>query len=356
MVSRESVRNYSFAQKTSGWAMGTTEENNGLVQHLVIGPRYSGMRLDKVLPELLDGISRARIQKMIEEGVIVCNGRIAEKKQPVVEGDCIDLTAASLLLCPAAPPPKPQDIPVEVLYEDEDLVAVNKPAGLVVHPGHGVPDGTLVNALLYRDGILSDGFSGERPGIVHRLDKDTSGVLLVARNNIAHTRLAASFAERTVKKEYIAVCIGKPSTIDGVIELPLDRNRREPIKRAVTTSGKPAVTSFHLEFFRNGISVIRLFPRTGRTHQIRVHCSASGFPVLADSLYGGSKERILRINPAERPFAFSVFKCFFRHALHARKITFPHPRTHQPVTIEAPFPEDFNMALRLFGADGHFLL
>jgi 23S rRNA pseudouridine1911/1915/1917 synthase len=324
------------------------------MEQITVGIKEAGLRLDVFLSRRCEGISRSQIQRSIGEGSVLLNGRTATKKQNISAGDCIEINLAAVQPLMRQYSPVPQDIPLDVLFEDESLLAINKPAGLVVHPGNGARDGTLVNALLYWGSALSDGSSQERPGIVHRLDKETSGVLLVAKSNRVHIKLAADFAQRTVSKQYVGICIGRPSSPTGIIELPLDRSRREPMKRAVVAQGKPAVTTYETMAHRCGISVVRFFPRTGRTHQIRVHCSSAGFPILADSLYGGGKERILRIDPAERPFAYKIYKCFGRQALHAVKISFKHPETAQLMTIRAPFPDDFHNALLQFG-DPHLM-
>ena len=313
---------------------------------LNVDQNEAGLRLDVFLARRFDGMSRSHLQRLIGDGLVVVNGCVAVKKQIVAENDTICLT--DFVASTTSPQPTAQNIPVDVLYEDDFLLAVNKPAGLVVHPGHGVPDGTLVNALLFRGAPLSDGSIAHRPGIVHRLDKETSGVVLIAKTNIVHFRLSADFANRTIAKQYLGICIGRPATESGCIELPLERSRREPIKRAVSAHGKASTTLYETVACRSGISVVRFFPKTGRTHQIRVHCSSSGFPVVADTLYGGGKERILRIDPAGRPFAYRIYKCFNRHALHAQAITFKHPDTERMTTIQAPLPDDFRNALRQF--------
>lgn len=316
---------------------------------ILITEKDAGKRLDKFLPDALEGISRSRIVKLIEEEAITINGKPAVKKALLAAGDCVDISDKGELTRTPESTPLPQNIPLEILFEDEWLLAVNKPSGLVVHPGHGTPDGTLVNALLYRNAPLSEGFTKERPGIVHRLDKDTSGVLLVAKTQTVHTQLAQAFALRTVQKQYLAFCIGQPSSQEGTIDLPLERNRREPIKRAVSPQGKASVTAYRVLAEKNGIALMLFAPKTGRTHQIRVHCSASGFPVMTDLLYGGGKDRILRISPAERPGAYQIYKCFSRHALHAYSVVFEHPVTHQEMSVTAPLPYDFTDALRCFG-------
>lgn len=308
----------------------------------------AGKRLDQFLAGRSGELSRAQAQRLITEGAVLLNGIKTAKKQCVITGDTVEIDYSMLPQLCGSSAPLPQNIPIDILYEDEFLIAVNKPAGLVVHPGNGVPDGTLVNALLYRGHSLSEGFTPERPGIVHRLDKETSGVVLAAKTNRTHTRLAAAFARRTVSKWYLGLCIGKPATVNGSIEQPLDRSRREPLKRTVSADGKAARTDFELIVHRSGISFISFYPHTGRTHQIRVHSSAGGFPILADQLYGGGKERIVRIEPGERPFAYGLYKCFTRQALHARQITFDHPENGERLTVQAPLPDDFRNALRMF--------
>lgn len=324
-----------------------------MMEQITVSCSDAGKRLDVVLSNCLPDISRSRIQWLIAEGKVKLNDASVAKRHTVAPGDTITINTSSLI-AKTTVSPVPQNIPLEVLHEDEHLLAVNKPAGLVVHPGNGNRDSTLVNALLYRDGTLSDGFSRERPGIVHRLDKETSGVLLVAKTNSVHHRLASAFMNRTIKKQYLAVCMGMPGEHNGSIELPLDRSRREPVKRAVSMRGKQAKTDYSLIRHRCGISILRFSPHTGRTHQIRVHASAFGFPVCADTLYGGGKERILRIDPVDRPFAYSIYKCFTRHALHASSITLTHPVENTIISIHAPLPEDFMKAIRLFD-DGDLL-
>ncbi len=304
------------------------------------------MRIDVFLTRSLQGVSRSRIQQFIDKGEILLNGKEVPKRQTVSANDIVEFPR-SLTAAPEIRP-VPQNIPVAVLYEDDWLLAVNKPSGLVVHPGHGNYTGTLVNALLFRGTGLSDGSSVDRPGIVHRLDKETSGVVLIAKNNLAHARLADAFAKRTVVKQYLGICIGRPPTEKGSIAKPLGRSSKDPIKRTVSNFGKEALTEFELVTYRNGISVIKFFPRTGRTHQIRVHCNSAGFPILGDVLYGGTKNSILRINPAERPFAYKIYKCFGRHALHAYSITFNHPKNNDLISIKASLPDDFRDALLLF--------
>ncbi|NLG19189.1 MAG: RluA family pseudouridine synthase, partial [Fibrobacter sp.] len=276
----------------------------------------AGERLDIFLAGSLNDVSRSQVQKLIGDELVLLNGERASKKALLRQGDVVEVSGLHLLSREYTL--LPQDIPFDVLYEDEYLAAVNKPAGLVVHPGNGNKDGTLVNALLYRMGSLPEGTSAERPGIVHRLDKDTSGVLLVAKTVSAHSALSVLFSCRKIEKRYAGFCIGTPKEEKGVINIPLERSHREPVKRTPSESGKEARTEYQLILHRAGISAMIFKPFTGRTHQIRVHCSTMGFPIIGDALYGGGKERLMRVNPADRPFAYSIFKCFTRHALHAK--------------------------------------
>jgi 23S rRNA pseudouridine1911/1915/1917 synthase len=317
------------------------------ISRFTVHPESSGFRLDVFLARSLPSFSRAKIQKLIEDGRVLRNGENAAKKTPVSTGDTVEIDASSVVREAGSAPP-PQDIPLDILYEDEFLCAVNKPAGMVVHPGSGVAGGTLVNALLHHVKSLSAGWGAGRPGIVHRLDKDTSGVLIVAKTDETHAALGRMFAAREIHKEYIGMCAGRRPQASGNISAPLGRSRRDPVRRSVRGDGKDALTEYVLLSHHCGISVVRFLPRTGRTHQIRVHASVSGFPVVADSVYGGGRDAAARVAPLCRPFAAGIYKCFTRHALHARRISFVHPGKNVPVSITAPFPEDFKKALGLF--------
>jgi 23S rRNA pseudouridine1911/1915/1917 synthase len=318
------------------------------MQEIKVQQESANLRLDVFLSRTVPGISRSQLQKLIIAGAVSVNGKIVQKRHALSAGDTvlIDLKeipgAGSQLV--------PQDIPLSILYEDDWFVAVDKPAGLVVHPGRGNWQGTLVNALLFHRGkSLSEGSAADRPGIVHRLDKDTSGVIVVAKTNAAHAALAAAFASRGIKKRYFAFCLGRPKEQEGVIDMPIGRSRRDPVKRAPAASGKSSSTAYCVLEYRSGIAIIKFMPRTGRTHQIRVHCASSGFPVVADALYGGERDGLKQISPPDRSFAASVLQCFSRQALHAASITFAHPFLNKDITINAPLPLDFRTALALFG-------
>jgi 23S rRNA pseudouridine1911/1915/1917 synthase len=196
---------------------------------------------------------------------------------------------------------------------------------------------------------LSDGSAADRPGIVHRLDKDTSGVLMVARTNPAHHALARLFMRREVEKRYLALCAGAVPKERDRIEAPVGRSRTDPLRFCVRAGGLSAATEYSLLHHACGISVLSLRLLTGRTHQIRVHCSHKGFPVLGDGVYGGGREIVMKIPPAERPFAYKIFKCFGRQALQAHTIAFSHPFTGEKLELRAPLPEDFRRALVILG-------
>jgi 23S rRNA pseudouridine1911/1915/1917 synthase len=316
---------------------------------ITVPDNAAGTRVDIFLAHTLHDLSRAQIQRLIAAGLVTVNGTPVQKRCPVAPGDRVWVSAVRDV--PRENTIKGEDIPVVTLYEDDWLIAVDKPAGLVVHPGISNRSGTLVNALVYRGAALSNGSSSDRPGIVHRLDKETSGVMIVAKTNAAHAALARAFASRTIKKEYVGFCVGVPRMTEGTIDVALGRSRSNPVKRKPDAAGKASQTGYRVIGSRNGISLVRFRPQTGRTHQIRVHCSSRGFPIVADELYGGGPKRIQRLSPLFRPFALSIFECFSRHALHARSINFLHPMLEKELKVEAPFPEDFRKALEIFGPE-----
>ena len=314
----------------------------------------NGQRLDVFLTEALGGPSRSGVQRIIADGHVSVNGKpVVKKNADVAAGDVVTVgegAKAAVRSC-YDDEPSPQDIPLDVLYEDDYIAVINKPAGLVVHPGRGNVDGTVVNALLHRFGTgnVSSGSENYRPGIVHRLDKDTSGALIVAKTDAAHTAFAELFMSRAINKVYTGFCVGARPLEHDMIDLPLAANQRERVKRTVDRrNGKPAVTEYVLKDFICGIALMEFTLHTGRTHQIRVHCSHRGFPIVGDDLYGGSREAVLKIPPMERPFAYSIFKCFERQALHALSLSFVHPLTNESIKVTAPYPDDFNKALEIF--------
>lgn len=291
----------------------------------------AGQRLDHFLAARLPAHSRSRIQAWIAGGRVRVNGAERKASWRIRAGERVEVE-------PAEPPPLrafPEEIPLEILYEDEAVAAVNKPAGLVVHAGAGRPSGTLVNALLHRYGRLSESGDALRPGIVHRLDKGTSGVILVARTEAAHRSLAQQFASRTVEKIYLALVEGRVAAPQGVIERPVERDpARRTRMTARTGRGRAALTEFRvLERFR-GFTLLEVRIRTGRTHQIRVHLAWLGHPVAGDTLYGAAA-RPAGLEPLGRPW------------LHAWRIGFLSPASGERVFVEAPLPAELARWKRL---------
>lgn len=284
----------------------------------------AGQRLDHFLCARMPEHSRARIQSWIEEGRVRAGGVARKPSWKVRSGEWIEVE-------PAEPPPLrafPEEIPLEILYEDDAVAAVNKPAGLVVHAGAGRSAGTLVNALLHRYGRLSEAGDAMRPGIVHRLDKGTSGVILVARSDAAHRSLAQQFATRTVEKVYLALVEGRVEPCQGVIDKHIER---DPVRRTRMTArsgrGRAALTEFRVVERFERFTLLEVRIRTGRTHQIRVHLASIGHPVAGDTLYGAAA-RPAGFEPLGRPW------------LHAWRIGFTSPATGERVLIEAPLPEE----------------
>ncbi len=280
-------------------------------------------RLDKVLATKLDQFSRSKLQRWIKMGLVVVNGQQVADKYKVKAGDQVVITPEQ----PHQIDLKPENIPLDIVYEDDDVLVVNKPQGMVVHPAPGHPDHTLVNALLYHCPLST--INGEfRPGIVHRIDKDTSGLLMVAKNDQAHRSLAAQLKAKTTKREYVALVHGRIREDKGTIDAPLGRSRKDRKKQAVVTGGRHAVTHFQvLERFRQ-YTLIKCRLETGRTHQIRVHMASIGHPLAGDPLYGPRKTL-----PGNGQY------------LHARLLGFVHPRTGKEMVFTAPLPAYFQQMI-----------
>lgn len=308
-----------------------------------VGPKDQGKRIDLLVAEHYPEESRTRVQKLISEKMILVNGKATKPGHKVKTKDMITIEI---------PPPEelkaePQDIPINIVYEDKDLLVVNKDAGMVVHPAPGNYDKTLVNALLYHCKDLS-GIQGVlRPGIVHRLDKGTSGLLVVAKNDFAHNHLSRQLKKRQIHREYRAITWGNLGLDKGMIEAPIGRALTDRKKMKVTAvKGREAVTEYEvLERFEL-CDVLRIKLQTGRTHQIRVHLSFTGHPVLGDPDYGGRQKWVRGISPAHRNFCSHLLKLIDRQALHAKKLGFIHPRTEGYVDYETDLPQDIGNVLR----------
>lgn len=296
---------------------------------------YSGKRVDQVIAQLLTDYSRARIQAWLLAGDLTVNGQQVKPRDKVVGGEAVRLST----VVEAAGAWEAEDIPLTVVYEDEDLIVVNKPIGLVVHPGAGVHAGTLVNALLHHYPELA---ALPRAGVVHRLDKNTSGLLIVARSIKAHTHLVKMMAKREIHRTYVAIVNGV-MTSGGTVDAPLARHPHQRLKRAVIEGGKEAVTHYRvLERFAMH-TYIQCELETGRTHQIRVHMAHLGFPIVGDTLYGTNSKLPPHLSDEEK----SQLKQFKRQALHATHIAFAHPVTGEPIELDVPMPEDMSAILGL---------
>ena len=296
--------------------------------NVTLTPAAGGLRADQFLAAALDELTRSAAQKLLEEGRVLCQGKVLKKNDRLKEG--VPLT----VVIPDPEPVEivPQDTPLDVVYEDEDVIVVNKPVGLVVHPAPGHPDGTLVNALLFHCGQSLSGINGQlRPGIVHRIDRDTSGLLIAAKNDLAHLSLAQQLQDHSLYRAYEAVVLGGFREEEGTISLPIARHPTDRKKMAVNhLNGRPAVTHWKVLARYPGYTHIQCRLETGRTHQIRVHMAAQGHPVLGDPVYGG----------ARKGFPELAGQC-----LHARRLTFRHPRTGDTLTVECPLPDYFQAVL-----------
>lgn len=292
---------------------------------LIAGPDASG-RLDAWLAGQCVELSRSALQNLMEQGRVTRGGSCVNKKDKVVPGAayCIDLPE------PQPIEAQPQNIPLDVVYEDNDLIVINKPKGMVVHPAPGNPDGTLVNALLHHCGDSLSGIGGEkRPGIVHRIDRDTSGLIIAAKNDAAHLALAAQLADHTLARTYECLAVGNFRQDSGTVNAPIGRSRSDRKKMAVVAEGRPAVTHWEVLARYPGVTHLRCRLETGRTHQIRVHLAYIGHPILGDTVYGNRK-----------PVPGLTGQC-----LHATGLRFLHPRTGRPVELTCPRPEEFERML-----------
>ena len=299
--------------------------------YICITAEESGERIDALLARALPSLSRSQVQKLLEQGMVTLNGRELKKNFRCSAGEGYEV----ILPEPAELPLIPQDIPLDVVYEDGDLIVINKPRGLVVHPAPGHPDGTLVNALLYHCGDSLSGIGGQRrPGIVHRIDKDTSGLLIVAKNDFAHQGLSAQLADHSLCREYEAIVRGNFKQDCGTVDKPIGRHPIDRKRMAVTDkNSKPAVTHWQLLASYRGYSHILCRLETGRTHQIRVHMASIGHPLLGDFTYG----------------APSPEKGLEGQCLHARRLRFVHPRTGEHILLETELPAYFMDVLARLG-------
>lgn len=303
----------------------------------------TGARLDRLLAARLGDLSRSRLKALIEQGMVAAaDGTARDPSRKVKAGECYIVT----LPPPEAAEPDAQDIPLAVVYEDDDLIVIDKPAGMVVHPAPGNPDSTLVNALLAHCGDSLSGIGGvRRPGIVHRIDKDTSGLLVAAKNDLAHAALTEQFAAHSIDRAYLALVWGVPMPPSGDIAGNIGRSSRDRKKMAVVGSGgKHALTRYRM-LGRHGslASLVECRLETGRTHQIRVHMAAIGHPLVGDATYGGRRNRGTTGHDAVK----AALSAFPRQALHARELGFRHPRSGERLLFRSTLPKDMRILLDL---------
>ena len=284
-------------------------------------------RLDAFLASSLDGLTRSQATRLIESGEVAVNGRAVSKSYKLAGGEDIAVTLPE----PEPVEAVPQDIPLDVVYEDADVIVVNKPSGMVVHPAPGHPDGTLVNALLYHCAGTLSGIGGAlRPGIVHRIDRDTSGLIIAAKNDAAHQYLSAQLADHTLARTYECIVVGKLREDRGTVDAPIARHPTDRKRMAVVAGGREAVTHWEVIARYPGYTHVRCRLETGRTHQIRVHMAYIGHPILGDTVYGAKKD----------------VPGLTGQCLHAVGLRFLHPRTHEVVELSCPLPEEFTRMLQ----------
>ncbi|MBS6372793.1 MAG: RluA family pseudouridine synthase [Oscillospiraceae bacterium] len=295
---------------------------------LTLTVQQSGERLDAFLARSVEGLTRSAAQRLLEDGAVTSCGKALKKNDRPAAGDVVEV----LLPDPEPVDVLPQDIPLDVVYEDGDVIVVNKPVGMVVHPAPGHPDGTLVNALLFHCGDTLSGINGAlRPGIVHRIDRDTSGLIIAAKNDRAHLALAAQLQDHSLARVYEAVAVGSFREDSGTVDAPIGRHPVDRKRMAVEPrTGRPAVTHWSVLARYRGFTHVECRLETGRTHQIRVHLASVGHPLLGDTVYGSRK-----------PWPGLAGQC-----LHARRLKFIHPSTGRPVELECPLPDWFQAVLR----------
>jgi 23S rRNA pseudouridine1911/1915/1917 synthase len=314
---------------------------------IIVPPGKKKERLDIFLTNHVENATRNKVQHAIEEGTVLVNGKPARSSHKVAPGEVIHVTL------PKSPPQEalPECIPLAIIHEDDHLLVVNKPAGMVTHPAYGNYTGTLVNALLYHCNHLSATNDPTRPGIVHRLDKDTSGLMVVAKTDAAHAALARQFARRTITREYWSIVWGRLKPPEGVIETLLGRSKSDRKKMAVVREGKHAITEYAVLRQFEYLSLVRLKLRTGRTHQIRVHLAHINHPVFGDPTYNGRNIVYGGGTSRQKGEVQRLLKILTRQALHAKTIGFLHPGTKQQTFFDSDLPADMDGCLTLLDTD-----
>ena len=298
-----------------------------------------GKRLDAFLAEKIDGWSRARLQRLIDDGDVLVNGREAKSSYKLRDGDEIDVELTE----PPAERFEPENIPLDIIYEDEHLAVINKPAGMVVHPGAGITSGTLANAIAYRFSLIPHPSSLiPRVGIVHRLDKDTSGLIIVAKSEEIHEALGEQFRDRTVEKSYIALVHGVIRENSGRIDRPIARDRRNRLKMAVSQTGRSALTLWRVKQRFEKFTLLDVDIKTGRTHQIRVHLASINHPVVGDATYNEGRDNTVGDDDIRQSI-----KTLNRQFLHAEKLSFTHPKTSERLSFTVDLPPELKEFLEV---------
>ena len=305
----------------------------------ISSPKVIGTRLDHFLTKELNSYTRTQIQFLIRSGDILVNDNNCKTGYALELNDQITINYPKKEIEFSSINPEPMTL--DILYEDEDLAVINKPSGLVVHPGKGNVSKTLANGLLYHFGFLSTINGLTRPGIVHRLDKDTSGLILIAKNNHSHQFISSQFKNRDVKKEYCGLTWGLWKEKKGEIRNPLQRDRKDPTRFCVSKNGKESITSYKVEKEFQHCSLVKFFPKTGRRHQIRVHSSNLGHPIFGDEKYGGGLSKTKGFIHEYSNIYHKLIVNLNRHILHAKKIELLHPKNNLVINFEAPLPKEF---------------
>ena len=300
-------------------------------ERVIVSPEEAGTRADVFLTAHFD-VTRTAAARLLEEGAALVNGKVAAKNYKLRVSDIVTLEMPPVKETET----KAENLPLSIVYEDDDIAVIDKPKGMVVHPAAGNEDGTLVNALLYHMGDRLSGIGGEkRPGIVHRIDKDTSGLLVIAKNDFAHTILSEGLKTHSIDREYMAVALGNFKDDGGTVNKPIGRNPRDRKKMAVVADGREAVTHYRVAERFHGYTLLALKLETGRTHQIRVHMASIGHPLLGDTVYGGGGTK----------FEKQQGDLLVGQTLHAYRLTLTHPRTGEVMVFESPLPAYFETVL-----------
>lgn len=315
-----------------------SDEDGTELLEAVVPTALAGRRFDQALAEIFPDFSRSRLSEWIKSGDALLDGRQVKPRDPVRGGEPVTLAVALTVETRA----EPEQIPLAVLHEDEEVLVIDKPAGLVVHPGAGNPRGTLVNALLYRDPKLAE---LPRAGLVHRLDKDTSGVMVVARTLRAHAALVEQLSGRQVHRQYLAVVMG-PMVAGGTVDAPIGRHPTDRVRMAVVENGRPAITHYRVRERFRAHTLVECRLETGRTHQIRVHMAHVRHPIVGDPLYAR-----LSLPKGATPELAEMLRGFKRQALHAERLEFEHPASGETIRCQAPVPADILALLDLLRAD-----